>query len=324
MRGTQRGFGKWPVTSHNEDMEWISPARWAALSQEGTDAHRVATTRGGYLDRYGDWVLWSGGEPPRPETLREETARRYGFAPRGYLARELVKAAADQRPARLLDGEQPGEITVREAGLRYLVEPAGGYSTGLFLDQSRNRRWVEGLGARRVLNLFAYTCSFTVCAACSGASTCSVDASKRVLAHGRRNLELNGIDPSDGHRFLADDAAKVVPRLSKRGETFDLIVLDPPTFGRAGGRVFRIQRDLPDLVAGCFDLLVPGGRMLVASNYAAWTAHDLQKVCREALGERDGGFERGECPQEISGGAVSWRVRKGSQDGRLALRVGGA
>ena len=304
-RRAQRGFGKMRGSAHHGSMDWVSPERWAALAEEGTDAHRVATGRDGYLDRYADWILWSGGKPPRAETLREEMAQRYGFASRGYLARALVKRATDQRPAELLAGEEPGEITVRESGLRYLVEPAGGYSSGLFLDQSLNRRWVERLGAKRMLNLFAYTCSFTVCAAASGAETCSVDASKRMLGQGRRNLELNSIDPADGHRFLADDAVKVVPRLIKRGETFDLVVLDPPTFGRAGGRVFRIEKDLPALAAGCFELLAPGGHMLMAANYAPWTARDLRGLCGEAVGSKGCSFEPGECPREITGGAIS-------------------
>ncbi len=291
-------------------MDWISPDQWSRLADDATDAHRLANAKDGWLDRYGDWILWSGGKPPRVESLRTEVTQRYGFAPRGYLARELVKKATDQKPAELLAGEEPGEITVREGGLRYLVEPGGGYSSGLFLDQSRNRRWVEGLGAKRMLNLFAYTCSFTVCAAASGAETCSVDASKRVLGSGRRNLELNGIDPVDGHRFLSDDATKVVPRLVKRGETFDLIVLDPPTFGRADGRVFRIEKDLPALVGVCFELLAPGGRMLVSANYAGWTARDLRMVCADVVDEKSCGFEPGECPEEITDGAISWRLRR--------------
>ncbi len=291
-------------------MDWISPDRWAALAEAGTDAHRLATSKDGWLDRYADWILWSGGKPPRAEALRVEVGGRYGFAPRGYLARELVKKATDQKPAELLAGEEPGEIVVRESGLCYIVEPAGGYSSGLFLDQSSNRRWVGRLGAQRMLNLFAYTCSFTVCAAAAGAETCSVDAAKRVLGTGRRNLELNGIDPADGHRFLVDDATKVVPRLVKRGESFDLIVLDPPTFGRADGRVFRIEKDLPRLVDECFELLTPGGYLLVCANYAAWSAGDLRALCADTLGARSCRLEPGECPEEIADGAVSWRLQK--------------
>lgn len=293
-------------------MDWIPPDLWTRLTDEGTDAHRLATAKDGWLDRYGDWILWSGGKPPRVEELRKAVADRYAFAPRGYLARALVKKATEQKPAELLAGEEPGEITVREGGLQYAVDPAGGYSSGIFLDQRGNRRWVEGLGAKRMLNLFAYTCSFTVCAAASGAETCSVDAAKRVLGTGRRNLELNGIDPTDGHRFLVDDATKVIPRLTKRGETFDLIVLDPPTFGRADGRVFRIEKDLPELVAACHELLVPGGWMLVCANYAEWTANDLRGICSRALQQAACHLEPGECPAEIPNGAVSWRIRRDS------------
>jgi 23S rRNA (cytosine1962-C5)-methyltransferase len=291
-------------------MDWISGELWSRLGEERTDVHRLATGRDGYLDRYGEWILWSGGRAPRVEVLREELLGRFGFAARGYLARELVRKASEQKPAELMAGEEPGEIIVQEAGLSYAVEPSGGYSSGLFLDQRVNRRWVTGLGARRMLNLFAYTCSFTVCAAAGGAETCSVDAVKRVLGTGRRNLELNGIDPAEGHRFLADDAMKVVPRLVKRGEKFDLIVLDPPTFGRADGRVFRIEKDLSVLVAECFELLAPGGWMLVSCNYAEWTARDLRALCDDALDGMACGFEPGECPEEITGGAISWRLRR--------------
>lgn len=291
-------------------MDWISADLWAQFCKEQTDVHRAANGKDGWLDRYGDWILWSGGKPPRVETLRDELSARYGFAARGYLARELVRKASDQKPAALIAGEEPGEITVQENGLSYLVEPAGGYSSGLFLDQRLNRQWVTGLAAKRMLNLFAYTCSFTVCAASVGAQTCSVDASKRVLATGRGNLELNGIDPAAGHRFLADDAMKVVPRLLKRSEMFDLIVLDPPTFGRADGRVFRIEKDLPVLVRNCFELLEPGGSLLVSCNYAEWDAKALQGECQLALEEVTARYEAGEVPPEIPRGVVAWRIHK--------------
>jgi 23S rRNA (cytosine1962-C5)-methyltransferase len=291
-------------------MDWISAELWERLGEERTDAHRLATVRDGYLDRYGDWILWSGGKAPRVESLRNELVDRYGFAPRGCLARELVRKASEQKPAELVAGEAPGEITVGEAGLKYRVEPAAGYSSGLFLDQRLNRRWVAELGAKRVLNLFAYTCSFTVCAAAGGAETWSVDAAKRVLECGRENLRRNGIDPADGHRFLVDDATKVVPRLARRGESFDLIVLDPPTFGRADGRVFRIEKDLPGLVNECFALLAPGGHLLVCANFAVWSPGDLRALCAGALGGRSCRFAPGECPEEIPDGAVSWRLQK--------------
>ena len=291
-------------------MDWISPDHWSRLAEEETDAHRLATAHDGWLDRYADWLLWSGGKPPKVEVLREEVMRRYRFAPRGYLGRQLVIKASDQKPAMLLAGEEPGEIVVRENGMAYLVEPGAGYSSGLFLDQRVNRRWVAGFGAKRMLNLFAYTCSFTVCAAAAGGETCSVDSAQSVLRRGRANLAANGIDPADGHRFLVDDTTKVVPRLIRRGETFDLIVLDPPTFGRAGGSVFRIEKNLPDLVSQCFELLEPGGSLLVSCNFSQWGEQDLQSLCRKAIGGGLCAMETGERPPEILRGAVSCRIRK--------------
>lgn len=281
-----------------------------SLCDEGTDVHRVATERGGWLDRYGGWVVWSGVGTPNMARLNDEMAARYDFVPRGGLVRGLVRAAAEQRAARLLSGEAPGVLSVREAGMIYEVEPAGGYSTGFFPDQRVNRRWIAGLGAKRVLNLFAYTCSFTVCAAVAGAETCSVDVSRRALERGRRNLELNGIDSAAGHRFLVDDVGKVVARLSRRGEEFDAIVLDPPTFGRAGGAAFRIERDLPALVRGCWGLLGKGGWLLVSANYARWTPRNLRDVCVEALRGEACRMTPGELPPETPRGAISWRIQK--------------
>lgn len=290
-------------------MQWISREVWDRLDVEGTDVHRVAAGDGGYLDRFGDWVVWSGTGAPEARGIVSEMIDRYGLKLRGCLVRELVRTAAEQRPAVLIEGEDPGTITVSEAGVKYLVQPAGGYSSGLFLDQRMNRGWVRGLRPRRMLNLFAYTGSFSVCSALGGGVTCSVDALKRALTRARENFDANGLDPSGGHRFLADDVMKVVPRLAKRGEKFDLIVLDPPTFGRAGGRVFRIERDLSGLVHACFGLLEVGGHLLVSCNYAAWNAERLQAICRAALVGESCEFGVGELPPEMARGAVSWRIR---------------
>lgn len=290
-------------------MQWISAEQWERLAREGTDAHRLGTAADGWLDRYGDWVVWSGMNPAAWD-WRSALSGRFGFNPKGWLARGLSKDAAGQAPARMVRGEAPGRLAVREGGVSYFVEPAGGYSTGLFLDQRLNRHWTRALKPARTLNLFAHTGSFSVCAALGGGQTLSVDSARSHLARARDNFALNGLDPSAGHRFLAEDAAKIVPRLIRRGEVFDLIVLDPPTFGHGGRGVFRLTRDLPELVRGCFDLLDPEGWLLVSCNYAAWTAHDLRRVCADALRGRRLHIMPGESAPEIPRGAVSWRIKK--------------
>lgn len=295
------------------NMEWISPAQWQGFADDGTDVHRTGTSADGWLDRYGDWVVWSRlRQRGSDDTASMSTAlsERFGFKPRGWFARDVARSAREQTPARLVEGENPGALIVREWNVLYRVDLGGGYSTGFFPDQRLNRRRVLQSHARRMLNLFAYTCSFSVCAAMQGATTLSVDVSKRALARGKDNFALNGIDASGGHRFVVEDALKIVPRLARRGETFDLVVLDPPTFGRSGGGVFRIEDDLPGLVEGCTRLLSSGGQMLVSCNYARWSGADLRAVCASAVRGEGFSIARGERPPEIPCGAVSLWIRR--------------
>ncbi len=294
-------------------MKWISEAQWQSFAEEGTDVHRAGTSADAWLDRYGDWGVWSRLRHRGPDdtaAMSAALAERFGFKPRGWFARDVARTASEQAPARLVAGEDPGCLTVREWNVLYRVELGGGYSTGLFPDQRLNRRRVLQSGTRRVLNLFAYTCSFSVCAALRGASTLNVDVSRRALARGKENFALNGMDASDGHRFLAEDALKIVPRLARRGESFDLVVLDPPTFGRSDGGIFRIGDDLPGLVEGCARLLAPDGQMLVSCNYARWSEADLREVCTAVLHGTEFSVARGGHPREIPGGAVSLWIRR--------------
>lgn len=296
---------------HLERVKWISRDLWQVLAGADTNAHRLANDRDGWLDRYGDYVMWSGVSPVPLEGVMSGAREIFDFVPLGVWQRQLVKSSDDQRPAELVHGHDPGEFMVREGGIAYSVDLAGGYSTGLFLDQRGNRQMVREQRPGRLLNLFAYTCSFSVVAAMAGAETCSVDASKRALARGRANFALNGLAADDGrHRFVADDAVKVLTRLRRRGEVYDTIILDPPTFGRASGQTFRLERDLPDLVAGCYDILSAGGHLLVSCNYRQWTSSILRRVIEGALRGEKFRLIPGAGLAEIPEGAISWWLSK--------------
>ena len=185
---------------------------------------------------------------------------------------------------RLAAGEPaPERFTIRENGVQFELSFGEGYSVGLFLDQRDNRRRflvnhvAAGFGlslpsprecAPEMLNAFSYTCGFSVCAALAGARVTSLDLSKKYLEWGRRNFELNGLDPA-AHDFIYGDAFDWLRRLAKKGRLFDVLVLDPPTFSQSKERGrFRVEDDYGRLVTAALPLLAPGGVMLASTNAA--------------------------------------------------------
>jgi 23S rRNA (cytosine1962-C5)-methyltransferase len=212
------------------------------------------------------------------------------------------------------DGPE-GVFTVRELGLTCELDFRAGYSQGLFIDQREQRAWVMETVRedQRVLNLFAYTCAFSVVAASRGAVTTSVDLSRPYLEWGKRNFVRNGLDP--GRQFFCrGDVAGWLRRFAAKGRTWHGIVLDPPTFSRDDdGRVFRLERDFPDLVAACLRVLEPGGWLLCSTNQRALTDREFLALIRRgaAAGGRAIQCEAGAMPPDFTGERYLkvWRVR---------------
>jgi 23S rRNA (cytosine1962-C5)-methyltransferase len=270
-------------------LEWISPAAWSGFAAEGTDAHRMASGPGTWLERFGDDVLISyQHESGRDAALAELDQRcaGYSYQPRRIFGKYLPPQASERGAPALLRGEANGalETEAREAGVRYGIDFGGGYSAGLFIDQRANRARLRTLRPKWLLNTFAYTCSFSVVAALAGAETMSVDLSRRSLTRGEENFRRNGLDPEAGHRFVAEDVLALLPRLSRRGEKFDAIVLDPPTFSRnQAGAAFQVQRDFGQLVTLALELAAPGAAILLSVNHSAMRIADLEWAARAAL-----------------------------------------
>lgn len=166
--------------------------------------------------------------------------------------------------------EDTGEFqVVQEGGLQFWVNLSDYLDTGLFLDHRPLRARVrEQAEEKDVLNLFAYTGSFSVYAAAGGArSTTTIDLSNTYLDWARRNMELNGLAHEDRHLFVRAD---VKAWLRQRPTTrYDLIILDPPTFSNSSAMydILDTQRDHPELINGCLDRLNPGGRLYFSTNY---------------------------------------------------------
>lgn len=144
----------------------------------------------------------------------------------------------------------PKAWTVMHRGVAFEISPTDFGHLGLFPEHADLWEWMRPLIQKkcRVLNLFAYSGGVTMAAAQEGAEVCHLDASKGMVDWARKNAKLNHLD-SAPIRWIVDDALKFLKREKKRGNFYDGIVLDPPTFGRGSkGEVFKIERDIMPLL----------------------------------------------------------------------------
>lgn len=229
-------------------------------------------------------------------------------------------------------GEQRAVRTVGEQGLRFEVNLSDFLDTGLFLDHRTTRRMVrERAHGRRVLNLFAYTCTFTAYAISGGArATRTVDMSRTYLDWGRRNLALNGLAECADHEFTHADCLELLRAGPRPGERYDIIVLDPPTFSnskRMSDASFSVERDWRDLVASTVPWLEPSGQLWFSTNCRGF---DLDPAgLPPGWASRE--ITRYTVPEDFGGSAAAapdgrpphrcWLVARADVPGSLDLRV---
>lgn len=266
------------------------------------------------IERYGDFaVVFASSERGQQEALAWGNAL-LSCGVRGVYLKHRLKADLRRVSRAEIGGDEPlcGEAApfgflVRENGLAYQVRLMDGLSTGLFLDQRDNRRRVRAMSAgQHVLNLFAYTCSFSVAAGAGGAArVTSVDLSGAVLRRGEANLRANGL-PESQHRLLKDDCVKWVARACRRDERFDIVVLDPPSFGSHGSGSFSIERDYAPLLGNCMRLVRSGGALLCVTNHRSTSVATLTRVIESAsisIGARIDSLETPAPPLDCAPGA---------------------
>jgi 23S rRNA (cytosine1962-C5)-methyltransferase len=239
------------------------------------------------LDRYGDFAVLELTSTESQERRAEIVRDVFDLGPRGVYVKCRVRAdlrnsdAENFAPARPDVGEPaPESMVVSEAGLRFEACLSDGWDTGLYVDQRDNRQRVRRHAKdKNVLNLFCYTGSFTVAAALGGArSTTSVDLSRRALSRAQRNLTLNGIALDETHRLLRAEAVQFGRRAVARGDHYDLIILDPPSFATTGkNRVFRLETAWEMLIELAASLLSPNGQCLFVSHEASARARGLRR-----------------------------------------------
>lgn len=272
--------------NHPLPIIWLKPAQLAKFTAVGTTAHRIATSSEGWIERLGDDALICF----KNDAIRDDLAATLAewckaaeWNPCRIFAKFLPRQNQERISPALLSGDRalPLTTTVTEAGASYAIDFAAGYSHGLFLDQRANRAFLRRIAPKRVLNTFAYTCAFSVAAALTGAETLSVDLSEKSLDRGRENFALNQLDTTTRHRFIADDVLDILPRLNSRGEKFDAIILDPPTFSRGNqGRRWQVEQHLEDLLSAAMELATPKANILLSTNCTSITIRDLESMAR--------------------------------------------
>ncbi|CIQ16101.1 class I SAM-dependent rRNA methyltransferase [Streptococcus pneumoniae] len=223
------------------------------------------------VDLYGDYAVFSWYNSyvyQIRQTISE--AFRQVF-PEVLGAYEKIRfKGLDYESAHVYGQEAPDFFTVLENGVLYQVFMNDGLMTGIFLDQHEVRgSLVDGLAmGKSLLNMFSYTAAFSVVAAMGGASqTTSVDLAKRSRELSQAHFQANGLS-TDEHRFIVMDVFEYFKYAKRKDLTYDVIVLDPPSFARNKKQTFSVAKDYHKLISQSLEILNPGGIIIASTNAA--------------------------------------------------------
>ncbi len=283
------------------DKKWLAKRLLSAIGLRrhadlnDTTVYRIVNAEGDGLpgltvDRYADYLMlqiYSAAWRPHIKLVTQvlqELLSPLGIyeKSRPQKTRELEAVSDSKSYGKLLAGKTaPQRMEVRENGLSFLVSLEQGLNAGLFLDQRRNRRdLMERVKDKRVLNLFAYTGAFSVAAAAAGAArVTSVDASPGYTNWARDNFTANRLNPQH-HEFIVGDCLTVLGKLAHAGKTFDVILMDPPSFSTTSKNRFTTRGGTSDLVAAVLPLLAENGLLIASSNHQKLDVADYLKELR--------------------------------------------
>lgn len=224
-----------------------------------------------------------------------------------------------------VESRLPEEWNIAYRDLIFRLKPMGFKHTGLFPEQAANWDWfseiIRAAGRPvRVLNLFAYTGGATVAAAAAGASVCHVDSAKGMVAHAKENARLSGLGDAPV-RYIVDDCLKFVERELRRGNRYDGIIMDPPSYGRGpSGEVWKLEESADRLVSLCAGLLSDEPLFFLVSSYTAGLSPlAVRYILDRRVTDRFGGFsEAGELALRVTstrgflpcGSSVRWTYGK--------------
>ncbi|EFX59066.1 class I SAM-dependent rRNA methyltransferase [Streptococcus sp. M334] len=223
------------------------------------------------VDLYGDYAVfsWYNSYVYQIRKVISEAFRQ--VFPEVLGAYEKIRfKGLDYESAHIYGQDAPDFFTVLENGVLYQVFMNDGLMTGIFLDQHEVRgSLVDGLAmGKSLLNMFSYTAAFAVAAAMGGASqTTSVDLAKRSRELSEAHFQANGIS-TDEHRFVVMDVFEYFKYAKRKGLTYDVIVLDPPSFARNKKQTFSVVKDYHKLISQSLEILNSGGIIIASTNAA--------------------------------------------------------
>lgn len=238
------------------------------LAQNWKDYAVLATGDGYKLERWKDIVLLR----PDPQVIWPARQDLFSYPGLSAVYRRSEKGGGAWEYRKSM----PPDWTIGYGDLRFKIKPMGFKHTGLFPEQAANwdvmRSLIEGRRKAdperqiRVLNLFAYTGGASVACAKSGAFVTHVDAAKGMVERAGRNARLSGIE--SGIRYIVDDCFKFVKKEIRRGNRYDAIIMDPPSYGRGpGGEMWKIEDDIFDFVSTCAQVLADDPLFVLINSY---------------------------------------------------------
>lgn len=249
------------------------------VCRDWVDYEVLDTSDGEKLERWGRYVLVR----PDPQVIwnTEKKDPRWRSADGHYTRSNAGGGSWDVC-------NLPPEWKISYNNLHFLLAPLGFKHTGLFPEQAVNWDWMAGLIRQAgrpisVLNLFGYTGAATAACAAAGAKVCHVDAAKGMVNWAKRNLGESGLADAPV-RYLVDDCKKFVEREIRRGNRYDAILMDPPSYGRGpGGEVWKLEQELYGFVAHCVELLSEKPLFFLINSYTTGLAPSVLHYLLSAL-----------------------------------------
>ena len=257
------------------------------LADSWTDYEVLDTGDGEKLERWGEIIL----RRPDPQTIWPKGKEELWKKAQAHYHRSDRGGGEWEFLAKL-----PERWTVRHRELTFYVRPTGFKHTGLFPEQAANWIWMSELIRKagrkdlKILNLFGYTGGATLACAAAGAHVTHVDAAKGMVLWAKENRELSGL-PETSFRWIVEDALRFVQREIRRGNSYDGILMDPPSYGRGpSGEVWKLENELYGLVETCAGALSEEPLFFLINSYTTgFQASVLSNMLEKCVVSRYGG-----------------------------------